>query len=60
MLSRLIALLGVVLVILGVLKFVGVFAFGTASAGALIVVGIILVLVAQYVLGGVYGTRGRV
>jgi len=59
-----IALLGLVLLVLGILKLVGILAIGSASATILIVIGIVCILVAQFVLGGVYGsngnTRGRV
>lgn len=57
MLARLLALLGVILIVLGVLKLVGLLAIGSASAGLLIVVGIIVVLVAEYVLGGAFLNR---
>lgn len=60
MLTRLLFLLGVILVILGVLKFVGLIAIASAGAVTLIVVGIIVILVAQYVLGGWYGRNGPV
>lgn len=59
MLTRLVFFLGVALAVLGVLKFVGI-AIGIASAGAvvLIVVGILVILFAQYVMGGWYGRGG--
>lgn len=61
MLARLLAFLGIILIILGVLKLVGILAIGTASAVTLIVVGIICVLAAEYVFGGVWlNRRGRV
>lgn len=58
MLGNLLALVGIVLVILGVLKLVGLLAIGTASAALFIVVGAICILVAYFVLGGV-GGRSR-
>ena len=58
MLTRLVFLLGVILLIIGVLKFVGLIAIASAGAVTLIVVGIIVILVAQYVLGGWYSGRG--
>lgn len=58
MLTRLVFAAGVILLLLGVLKFVGILAFASAGAVTLIVVGIILIIVAQYVLGGWYGRGG--
>lgn len=59
MIARLFIVLGAILVILGVLKYVGI-ATGIASAAAatLIVVGAILILVGQYVFGGWVGRGG--
>lgn len=58
MLGNLLALVGVILVILGVLKLVGLLSLGSASAAVFIVVGAICILVAYFVLGGV-GGRSR-
>lgn len=58
MLARLLALVGIVLIILGVLKLVGLLSLGSASAAVFIVVGVICYLVAEYVLGGVWLNRG--
>lgn len=61
MLARLLALLGAILVVCGVLKLLGVIAISSATAGTLIVIGVILVLVAEFVLpGGWAGRRGSV
>lgn len=62
MLSRLLSLVGVILIILGVLKFVQLLHFASAGAVTLIVVGAICVLIAEFVLPGGYtgyGTRRR-
>lgn len=56
MLTGLLYLLGVVLVLVGVLKFLGVFALASAAAVPLIVVGLIIILVA-YVVSSRYHTR---
>lgn len=58
MLGNLLALVGIILVILGVLKLVGLLALGSASAAVFIVVGAICILVAYFVLGA-YGGRAR-
>jgi hypothetical protein len=55
MLARLLILVGVILIILGVLKFVGLLSFASAGAVTLIVVGIIVVIATQFLLGGWYG-----
>jgi membrane-bound ClpP family serine protease len=58
MVGNLLALVGIILVILGVLKLVGLLALGSASAAVFIVVGAICVLVAYFVFGGL-GSRTR-
>lgn len=59
MIGDLLALLGVILVFLGVLVLVGVIAIGTAPASTLIVVGIILILVSFFIGTRLYGRGGR-
>ena len=58
MLGRLLILLGVILVIIGILKFVGLIALASAGAVTLIVVGILVILVTQVLLGGWAGRGG--
>ncbi len=61
MLGSLLAFIGAILVILGVLKLVGILAVGSASAVALIVIGVICWLAAEFLFGGVvFNRRGRV
>lgn len=57
MLGSLLAFIGVILVILGVLKLVGLIALGSASATVLIVVGVICWLAAEFLFGGVVLNR---
>lgn len=54
MVGQLLAVLGVILVILAVLKYVGLVALGGAAAGTLLVVGIVLLVIAYFVFN-----RGR-
>jgi hypothetical protein len=58
MFARLLEFVGAILVILGVLKLVGIFSIGTASAVALLVIGFIFVLAAEFLFsGGFLGVR---
>lgn len=58
MLGRVLAFIGAILVILGILKLVGILAVGTATATTFIVIGIICWLAAEFVFGGVWLRRG--
>lgn len=58
MLARVLEFVGALLVILGVLKLAGIIAVGTASAVALIVIGVICILAAEFLFGGaLFATR---
>jgi hypothetical protein len=52
MIGRILALLGVILIVVAVLKFLSVVAIGGAAAGTLLVVGIVLLLVAYFLFNG--------
>ena len=59
MLSRLIylvAVVGVLFILLGLAEFIGVFSYGSAGAGTLVVVGV-LVLIGCWVFGGLGRNR---
>jgi uncharacterized membrane protein HdeD (DUF308 family) len=60
MISRLLVFIGVVLILLGVLKYIGVFSYGNGTAVGEIVLGGILCLLGYYVFGptGYYTRRG--
>ena len=60
MIGRLLVALGAILVIVAVLKFLGVVAIASAAAGTLLVVGIICIIVGEFVFGGYGGFRSRV
>ena len=59
MIGRLLSLVGLVLIVVAVLKFLGVVTFGAATAGTLLVVGILLLLVAYFLFGGSHRRRGH-
>lgn len=52
MLARLLEFIGAILIVLGILKLVGILAVGSASAVALIVIGVICILAAEFLFGG--------
>lgn len=59
MIGRLLVALGAILIIVAVLKFLAVIAIGGAAAGTLLVVGIICVIVGEFVFGGYMGVGRR-
>lgn len=59
MIGNILALCGVILIVVAVLKFLGVVAIASAAAGTLLVVGIILLLVSLFLFGGVGGVGPR-
>lgn len=56
---RLLQFLAVVLIVVGILKFVGLVDFATAGAGALIIVGGLILLALAFLVPNSYGRGGR-